>query len=101
MERRLQQQNVPTGLRVRIRVGRQIDAGWSSWFEGLTVTPLECGETSLHGIVADQASLHGLLSRIRDLGVPLVGLEVTEAADGPAPDASSLRQPDGSARRGA
>ncbi len=87
------EQNGPRGLRVHIRVGGQLDAGWSSWFEGLDVTPLASGVTSLHGVVADQAAVHGLLARIRDLGLPLRGLEVTDAAAGPS---SEQALPDGS-----
>lgn len=83
----------PTALRVRIRVGALLDGGWSTWFEGLAISPLASGETSLHGVVADQASLHGLLSRIRDLGIPLVGLEVTDA-DGPAARKAQAGQPE-------
>ena len=86
------------GLMVCIRVAGQFDAGWSSWFEGLTVTALERSETRLDGVVADQAALHGLLSRIRDLGVPLLGLDVTRAVDGPAPASSARGEPESSER---
>ena len=88
----------PGGLRVRIRVAGQLDAGWSSWFEGLTVTVLERDETELLGVVADQAALHGLLSRIRDLGVPLLGLDVSRTADGPAPASAARDEPESSER---
>ena len=68
------------GLTVRIRIRGLLDAGWSAWFDGLAIEALESGETILSGTVSDQASLHGLLARIRDLGLPLLGLEVGEGA---------------------
>ncbi len=69
------------GIRVRIRIGGRLDPGWSAWFDGLDVSPLEPAETCLTGSVVDQASLHGLLARIRDLGLPLLGLEVEETGE--------------------
>jgi hypothetical protein len=58
-----------------IRVQGMLDEGWSEWFSGLDVRPLDSGETVLAGPVRDQAALHGLLNKIRDLGLPLLGLE--------------------------
>jgi len=58
-----------------IRVRGILDEGWSEWLGGLEVTPLEGGETVLTGPVRDQAALHGLLSKIRDLGLPLLCVE--------------------------
>jgi hypothetical protein len=49
-----------------------IDPHWADWFEGLTLCHLACGQTRLIGPVADQAALHGILNRIRDLGIPLL-----------------------------
>ena len=57
-----------------IRLGCQLDAGAAVWFAGLTLTNLAEGESLLTGPVADQAALHGLLARIRDLGLPLVSV---------------------------
>jgi hypothetical protein len=57
-------------IRVRGHLGRQ----WTDWFEGLTVTPDESGDTLLTGIVVDQAALHGLLKKVRDLGMPLISV---------------------------
>lgn len=58
-----------------IRVQGRLGAGWSSWFDGLAVEDLPHGETLLRGPVADQAALHGILVRIRDLGLPLVSVQ--------------------------
>jgi hypothetical protein len=58
----------------RIRIKGQLDSQWTDWFEGLTITLEENGETLLTGPVVDQAALHGVLKRIRDLGMPLVSV---------------------------
>ena len=57
----------------QIRVKGHLGPGWTDWFEGLTIT-LEEGDTLLTGPVVDQAALHGLLRRVRDLGVPLLSV---------------------------
>ena len=54
-----------------IRVEGILDEKWSGWFDGLTITPQTSGETLLSGPVADQSALHGLLNKIRDMGLPL------------------------------
>ena len=59
----------------RIRVKGVLDEKWSDWFEGLTVTPQANGEALLTGPVRDQSALHGILARIRDLGLPLLSVE--------------------------
>jgi hypothetical protein len=58
----------------RIRVAGRLDQHWSSWFDGFAVCGDEDGSTSLTGTVADQAALHGLLARVRDLGLELISL---------------------------
>jgi hypothetical protein len=54
---------------------------WMNWFEGLTVTLEEDGNTLLSGIVVDQSALHGILKKIRDLGMPLLTLSQVELKD--------------------
>ena len=56
----------------QIRIEGHLGPRWSGWFEGLTITPEGDGETLLTGPVADQAALHGLLRKVRDLGMPLI-----------------------------
>lgn len=68
-----------------IRIQGYLDERWSSWFDGMTVTPESGGVTLLHGPVADQAALHGLLARLRDLGVPLIAVAVTATRPPHAP----------------
>ena len=63
----------------RIRVKGCLDQKWSDWFDGFAITPQPGDTTLLAGPVADQAALHGLLARIRDLGLPL--LSVARVAD--------------------
>jgi hypothetical protein len=58
-----------------IRVEGRLGADWSSWFDDLAVQNLPNGETLLRGSVADQAALHGILVRIRNLGLPLVSVQ--------------------------
>jgi len=57
-------------IRIKGHLGRQ----WVHWFEGLTITLEENGDTLLTGPVTDQAALHGLLKKVRDLGMPLLSL---------------------------
>jgi hypothetical protein len=62
--------NQPVIYQIRIR--GHLDRQWIHWFDGLTITLEEDGDTLLTGPVADQAALHGLLKKVRDLGMPLV-----------------------------
>jgi hypothetical protein len=63
----------------QIRVQGNLDQKWSDWFDGFTITPQANGVTSLIGSVADQAALHGLLGKIRDLGLPLLSVKRVES----------------------
>ena len=64
--------NQPAFYRIRIKghLGRQ----WLEWFEGLTITMEEDGNTLLQGPLIDQAALHGILKKVRDLGMPLLSV---------------------------
>ena len=64
----------------QLRVAGRLDQHWSAWFGGLTVTHEDDGSTSLTGAVTDQAELHGLLTKIRDLGVTLISVSVVDPA---------------------
>jgi hypothetical protein len=58
-----------------IRLRGHLDSGrWAAWFDGLTIAHGSDGSTLIHGPVADQAALHGLLQVIRDLGLPLISV---------------------------
>ena len=61
----------------QIRVRGRLDERWSAWFEGMTVTATD-GETIFTERIADQSALHGLLAKIRDLGLPLISVTQVE-----------------------
>ena len=69
----------------RIRVQGPLDRRWSDWFDGFTIVPQAGDVTQLAGPVTDQAALHGLRSKIRDLGLPLLAGHRVEHDDGKAP----------------
>ena len=69
-------------IRIKGHLGRE----WTDWFEGLTITALDNGETLLTGPVIDQAALHGVLKKVRDVAMPLVSVmrvkpDPTESSD--------------------
>jgi hypothetical protein len=72
----------------QIRIEGHLGREWSAWFEGLAITALDNGETLLTGPVVDQAALHGLLKKVRDVGMPL--LSVNRVTPGHA-DASDVK----------
>jgi hypothetical protein len=61
-----------------IRLDGHLDRRWAAWFDGLTLTRHGDGTTTLRGPVVDQAALHGLLQKVRDLGLPLVSVVQVE-----------------------
>ena len=58
----------------QIRIKGHLDRRWTDWFEGLTIRLEDNGDTLLTGPVVDQAALHGLLRKVRDLGLPLISV---------------------------
>ena len=60
--------------RYDIRIRGHLEARWAAWFDGLSVTRDAGGTTVISGPVADQAALHGVLNKVRDLGLPLVSV---------------------------
>lgn len=67
-----------------LRVGERLDDHWSGWFGDLVLTHEGDGTTSLRGLVSDQTELHGLLAKVRDLGVTLISVSVIESDEGDA-----------------
>jgi hypothetical protein len=65
----------------QIRVKGELDSKWADWFDGLAIAPQANNETLLTGLVADQCALHGLLAKIRDLGLPLLSVERVETKE--------------------
>jgi hypothetical protein len=63
-----------TPLVYQIRIHGHLDSQWKDWFEGLTLTLEDNGDTMLTGPVVDQAALHGLLKKVRDLAIPLLSV---------------------------
>jgi hypothetical protein len=64
--------------RVEIKVKGQIDGHWAEWFEDLALTHTAEGHTVLSGLVVDQAALHGLLAKLRDLGLSIHSVNAME-----------------------
>jgi hypothetical protein len=70
----------------QIRIQGHLGSEWTDWFEGLTLTLEDNGETLLTGSVVDQAALHGLLRKVRDLGMPLLSVVAVERGQADAAD---------------
>ena len=73
------------GENYEIRLKGRLDGRWAAWFDGLSLTPETAGTTLIHGPVADQAALHGLLNKVRDLGLPLVSVTRIDPTASAAP----------------
>jgi hypothetical protein len=58
----------------QVRIKGHLGSEWTDWFGGMTITLEDNGDTFLTGLVSDQAALHGLLKKVRDLGMPLVSV---------------------------
>jgi hypothetical protein len=71
----------------QIRIKGHLGSQWTDWFEGLTITLEENGETLLTGPVVDDAALHGLLKKVRDLGMPLLAVNRVEPGQEDVADA--------------
>ncbi|HLK73994.1 MAG TPA: hypothetical protein VKU77_10155 [Streptosporangiaceae bacterium] len=72
-----------------IRVKGHLGARWTAWFDELTLTRGSDGTTIMRGPVADQAALHGVLQKIRDLGLPLISVNHVAPGHPPAPAAEA------------
>jgi hypothetical protein len=69
--------------RYEIRLDGHLDDRWAAWFDGLSLTHESDGTTVIHGSVVDQAALHGLLQKVRDLGLPLLSVRHADRPDQP------------------
>ena len=67
-------------MHYEIRVNGVLGSGWSAWFDGLQITSDDRGQTTIAGPIADQAALHGLLAKIRDLGLELLEVHRIDAS---------------------
>lgn len=70
----------------QIRIKGHLGPQWSDWFEGMTITPQDNGDTCVTGPVIDQSALHGLLRKVRDLGVPLLSIVEVQPDQQDVPD---------------
>jgi hypothetical protein len=74
----------------QIRIKGHLGQQWTDWFEELTITLEENGDTLLTGPVVDQAALHGLLKKVRDLGMPLLSVNRVESSQADIVDIEQL-----------
>jgi hypothetical protein len=76
--------------RYEIRLQGHLHSRWAAWFDGMTVTNSRDGTTIIHGPVADQAALHGLLQKVRDLGLPLISVNQVDLDQSDVPRTSII-----------
>jgi hypothetical protein len=77
--------------RYEIRVRGRLESRWAAWFDGMTLTAEGDGTTTIHGPVVDQAALHGLLRKLRDVGLPLISVTQLDPTE-PHTSASQSRK---------
>ena len=86
----MSQPHAPTderhGTHYEIRLQGHLDSRWAAWFDGLSLTHESDGTTVIHGSVVDQAALHGLLGKVRDLGLPLIAVTQIDPKQANGPD---------------
>ncbi|MFH5823388.1 hypothetical protein [Georgenia sp. AZ-5] len=73
----------PAGYEIRVR--GHLGSGWAAWFDGLRLTGENDGTTVIRGPLADQAALHGVLQKVRDMGLPLLSVTEVDADEPEAP----------------
>ena len=81
----------PEAGQYEIRLQGHLEARWAAWFDGMTLTREDNGTTLIRGPVVDQAALHGLLQKVRDVGLPLVSVRnvTTDGSTAPPPNLHS------------
>ena len=89
-ERRISEGDRSGAGRYEIRLQGHLDERWAAWFDGLSLRYESDGTTTIHGPVVDQAALHGLLQRVRDVGLPLVSVTQVDI-DQPGPPTTDPR----------
>ena len=89
----MSQPHTPTddhhGPHYEIRLQGHLDPRWAAWFDGLILTRESDGTTVIHGSVVDQAALHGLLGKVRDLGLPLIAVIQIDPKQANGPDVNA------------
>jgi len=75
-------------MQYEITVQGHLGARWAAWFDGFAISRHDDGTTVLRGWLTDQAALHGLLEKLRDIGIPLISLAPVEASTTPSPEGS-------------
>ena len=78
-DERKQTHHSPDTAAYQIRIEGHLGPQWAEWFEGMSITPEAGGDTLLTGALPDQAALHGLLKKVRDLGMTLVSINRVDA----------------------